>query len=85
MTVSKDPAWISELAKDDRGLELLVVSWVFTALATGIVGLKIFTRAHILHALGWDDFFIFLSTVCIVLVKGIYTELTYLTGSRRSM
>lgn len=63
MVQPHDPALMARLAMEDRGLELLVVIWVFTILAIGVVGLKIFTRAHILHALGWDDFFIFLSLV----------------------
>ena len=47
---------------DDRGPELLVISWVFTGLALVTVALKVFYRAHVLK-LGWDDFFILFSLV----------------------
>lgn len=48
---------------DDRGSELLAIIWIFTVLAVITVSLKIFTRAQILHALGVDDIFIFISLV----------------------
>ncbi|GAM84863.1 hypothetical protein ANO11243_028650 [Dothideomycetidae sp. 11243] len=57
----------------DRGPELLAVIWVFTSLTIIVVALKAFTRAHVLHALGWDDFFIFFSAVLIIICTSIFT------------
>ncbi|KAK9788262.1 putative Integral membrane protein [Seiridium cardinale] len=51
------------MAVDDRGPELLAITWVFTGLAIIVVALKLFTRQRFLQGLGWDDFFIFLSLV----------------------
>lgn len=48
---------------DNRGSELLAVLWAFTALATVIVVLKIYTRFKIVHETGLDDVLIFLSMV----------------------
>ncbi|OKL58950.1 hypothetical protein UA08_05526 [Talaromyces atroroseus] len=44
-----------------RGREINVIGWVFTGIAMGAVGLKLFHRGHMSKNLGWDDFFIFLS------------------------
>lgn len=51
------------MAFDDKGLQMLITTWVFTGLASLVVLLKLFTRAKLLTGLGWDDFFIFLSIV----------------------
>lgn len=48
---------------DNRGPELVVVTWIFTALATVVVGLKIFTRVKIMKEPALDDFFTILSLV----------------------
>ena len=63
-TPTSTSAEIAALASEDRGTQLLAIIWVFTALAVITVSLKLFTRFHVLHALGLDDFFIFLSLVC---------------------
>lgn len=61
---------------DNRGLELLAIIWVFTALAVITVILKIFTRARILHTLDIDDFFIFFSLVNTHYIKSVTPLLT---------
>lgn len=48
---------------ESRSVEINVVGWVFTGIAIAAVGLKLFTRGHIVKKLGWDDFFIFFSMV----------------------
>lgn len=60
---------------ETRGPELLVVTWIFTALTIIIVSLKLYTRTSILHALGIDDFFIFLSAVSPVFLRVILNQL----------
>ncbi|KAL4784455.1 hypothetical protein BJX76DRAFT_220143 [Aspergillus varians] len=45
---------------ESRAVEVNVVAWVFTGIAIGTVGLK-FAARHMVHRLGWDDFFIFFS------------------------
>lgn len=45
-----------------RQTEVHLVGWVFTGIAIATVGLKV-TARHMLHRLGWDDFFIFYSLV----------------------
>ena len=48
---------------ENRQTEVLVVAWVMTGAAVMTVGIKLFARARIVHVVGWDDFFIFLSLV----------------------
>ena len=48
---------------ESRQTEVLVVAWVMTGAAILTVGIKLFARAKIVHVIGWDDFFIFLSLV----------------------
>jgi hypothetical protein len=61
---------------DTRGTDLWIVIWIFTIIAMLVVGLKLFTRANILHAFGLDDFFIFVSSVrCL---RTLSLALTYL-------
>ncbi|KAL4807932.1 hypothetical protein BDV18DRAFT_159141 [Aspergillus unguis] len=45
---------------ESRQTEVHVVGWVFTGIAIGTVALKV-TARHMVHRLGWDDFFIFFS------------------------
>lgn len=52
---------------ENRQTEVLVVAWVMTGIAIFIVGVKLFTRVRIVHVVGLDDFFIFLSLVWIQL------------------
>ncbi len=47
----------------NRGPELLAITWTFTALALIVVIVKIYTRFKIVHETGLDDFLIFVSTV----------------------
>ena len=49
----------------NRGPELVVTTWVFTALATVVVCLKVFTRVKIIKETALDDFFTVLSLVSI--------------------
>ncbi|KAI5921321.1 hypothetical protein F4810DRAFT_712571 [Camillea tinctor] len=60
------------MAVEDRGPELLAIIWVFTILSIIVVLLKFISRAHI-HQLGWDDFFILLSAVLIIICTSIFT------------
>ena len=48
---------------ENRGPELVAVTWVFTALAVVVVGLKVFTRIKIIKEPALDDFFTVLSLV----------------------
>jgi hypothetical protein len=48
---------------ESRAVEVNVVGWVFTGIAIATVGLKL-TARQMVKRLGWDDFFIFFSTVC---------------------
>ncbi|KAK9424385.1 putative Integral membrane protein [Seiridium unicorne] len=68
------------MAVDDRGPELLIITWVFTALAIILVALKLFTRQRFLQGLGWDDFFIFLSLILIVIGTSLFTYAVYPLG-----
>ncbi|OTA55119.1 hypothetical protein K449DRAFT_357701 [Hypoxylon sp. EC38] len=61
------------MSVENRGPELLAITWVFTALAVIIVAIKLVTRAHMLHALGWDDFFIFISVALIIICTSLFT------------
>ena len=54
---------------DNRGPELMAVTWVFTALATVVVGVKIFTRIKIIKEPALDDFFTTLSLVSICVLR----------------
>ena len=47
----------------NRGPELVVVTWVFTALASITVSLKLFTRVKIIKETALDDVFTILSLV----------------------
>lgn len=50
---------------EDRGPDLVAVTWVFTALAVIVVCLKVFTRVKIIKEPALDDFFTVLSLVSI--------------------
>ena len=54
---------------ENRGSELVAVTWVFTALATVVVCLKVFTRVKILKETALDDFFTVLSLVSIRVLR----------------
>lgn len=47
----------------NRGPELVAVIWVFTALASFVVSLRLFTRVKILKETALDDVFTILSLV----------------------
>ena len=51
----------------NRGPELLAVTWTFTSFAVLVVTLKIYTRVNILRDLALDDFFVFFSLVRVFL------------------
>ncbi|KAL4757607.1 uncharacterized protein BDW70DRAFT_171151 [Aspergillus foveolatus] len=55
-----------------RQTEVHLVGWVFTGISIATVGLKV-TARHMVHRLGWDDFFIFfslaLSIIAVALVS----------------
>jgi hypothetical protein len=56
---------------ESRQMEVLAVAWVRTGAAILTVGIKLFARAKIVHVIGWDDFFIFLSLVRPPGVRGV--------------
>ena len=62
----------------DLGSSMLVIIWPFTLLAIITVTLKLVSRAHLFRALGWDDFFIFLSLLLSVICSVIFTYDVYL-------
>ncbi|CAN9437529.1 unnamed protein product [Alternaria sp. RS040] len=62
MSQSVDPT-------ENRQTEVLVVAWVMTGAAVLTVGIKLFARARIVHVIGWDDFFIFLSLIFSVIAS----------------
>ncbi|KAK6080614.1 integral membrane protein [Seiridium cupressi] len=68
------------MAVDNRGPELLIITWVLTGLAIILVALKLFTRQRFLQGLGWDDFFIFLSLILIVIGTSLFTYAVYPLG-----
>ena len=61
------------MVAEDRGTELLAVIWPFTALAIIVVTLKLFSRAHILHSVGWDDGLILFSLLLVITCTCIFT------------
>ena len=58
---------------DNRGPELVALIWIFTALATVVVGIKVFTRIKIIREPALDDFFTILSVVSICLLGCLKT------------
>ena len=48
---------------ENRQSEILIIAWVMTGAALLTVTTKLFTRLRIIRVIGWDDFFIVLSTV----------------------
>jgi hypothetical protein len=48
---------------ENRQSEILIIAWVMTGAALSTVATKLFTRLRIIRVIGWDDFFIVLSTV----------------------
>ncbi|KAL3429517.1 hypothetical protein BDV09DRAFT_190045 [Aspergillus tetrazonus] len=53
-----------------RQTEVHLVGWVFTGIAIATVGLKV-TARHMLHRLGWDDFFIFFSLALSIIAAAL--------------
>ena len=58
-----DPLVYPPDGDQDRGPELVAFTWTFTALASTIVALKVFTRIKIIREPGLDDIFIVFSLV----------------------
>ncbi|RDW78947.1 uncharacterized protein DSM5745_05799 [Aspergillus mulundensis] len=54
----------------NRQAEVHVVGWVFTGIAIATVGLKV-TARHLVHRLGWDDFFIFFSLALSIIAAAL--------------
>lgn len=57
----------------NRGPELVAVIWVFTALASFVVSLRLFTRVKILKETALDDVFTILSLVLILVCTSVIT------------
>ncbi|KAI4240547.1 MAG: hypothetical protein L6R40_005035, partial [Gallowayella cf. fulva] len=51
-----------------RGADIIVTQFVFTAIATVLVCLRLFVRAWITRNVGWDD--IFMAITLIVTIPG---------------
>ncbi len=49
----------------NRGPELVAVTWALTALATVVVALRMFTRIRILKDMALDDFYVVISLVSV--------------------
>ncbi|KAL4733743.1 hypothetical protein BDV11DRAFT_209987 [Aspergillus similis] len=54
----------------NRQAEVHAVGWVFTGIAIATVGLKV-TARHLVHRLGWDDFFIFFSLALSIIAAAL--------------
>lgn len=54
-----------EILKQDKGPQLVVITWVFASLAFVVVSIKTWTRFRILHQSGLEDLFVFLAWVSI--------------------
>lgn len=52
-----------EVYKQDRGPRLVIVIWVFAALALATVSIRLWARCNILHRLGLEDFLMFFAWV----------------------
>ncbi|KAL4902914.1 hypothetical protein BDW74DRAFT_180213 [Aspergillus multicolor] len=55
---------------ENRQAEVQIVGWVFTGIAIATVGLKV-TARHMVHRLGWDDFFIFFSLALSIIAAAL--------------
>lgn len=51
----------AEDGDQNRGPELLAVTWVFTILALFVVIAKFYTKVRVLHNTGFDDWLVALS------------------------
>lgn len=54
------------IAPAGRGIEVLAVYSLFLALTTITIALRVYCRAHIQRAFGWDDYFALISWVCVL-------------------
>lgn len=54
------------IAPAGRGVEVLAVYSLFLALTTITVALRVYCRAHIQKAFGWDDYFALISWVSLL-------------------
>jgi len=54
---------LAEDGDQNRGPELLAVTWVFTSVALLVVIAKFYTRVKVLHSTGLDDVLVILSMV----------------------
>ncbi|KAL8707934.1 MAG: hypothetical protein Q9225_007681 [Loekoesia sp. 1 TL-2023] len=63
-----------EVLNQNRGPDLVAVTWVFAFLALVVVGIKIWTRFRILHQSGLEDLFVFLAWVCAVTMKDLVSD-----------
>lgn len=43
---------------------LLGILWTFQFIAFGLVGLRLYTRLHVVQTYGWDDHFFNIAVVC---------------------
>lgn len=61
------PEQLALLPHDDRGPALYGVSWGLTALASTLLGLRVYCKLLGHRALWWDDWILIASWVCLKL------------------
>lgn len=49
---------------DDRGLTVIWSMWMMVAVCAVFVGARLYTRALIIHNIGWDDWLLLVCWVC---------------------
>ena len=64
-TVKKpiDMATTTRPQADNKGPELLEISWTFCSMAILVTALRVVARFRTNHSIGWDDLFIIIATV----------------------
>ncbi|KAL8758037.1 MAG: hypothetical protein Q9199_001767 [Rusavskia elegans] len=67
-----------EVYKQDRGPRLVIVIWVFAALALATVSIRLWARCKILHRLGLEDFLMFFAWVISIIYGALLTASVHL-------
>ena len=60
---------IPSLPDENRGPALLVVTWVFAAISSGLTILRLHCRVNLLKAAGADDIVLLIGVVCVSCVS----------------
>jgi hypothetical protein len=69
------PEQLTLLAQDDLGPKVLGIVISFTILAVITVLLRFFTRVRFTQLVGWEDYFVALSVVRIVLTRSFPSQI----------